>query len=391
MKIIFLAAGKWTRLAPLTHTTPKPLTKIMDKAIIEHNMYALKDIATEFILIVKYKYEKFQEYFGNSYEGVPVYYHMQWEEKWTAAAVWGIDIQEDFLLLSGDTIFHEQDLHTLASAKNSGVLVQEVKTPEKYGIFQCERNIAKSIVEKPETPIGNLASLGAYKFSPDILEMCKNVEISSRGEFEITDALNVFMQKNIFEIHRVKEYFLDISYPWNILDAQKVLLDTLEESEIRGEVQEWVHIHGNIILEKGAVIKSGTYIEGNCYIGKNSVVGPNTYLRGPSVLSEWTKVGNAVEIKNSFLGANTSVAHLSYIGDSIIGNNTNIGGGMITANLRHDKKNIRAMSKGALVDTGRYKLGVIIGDDVKTWVHVSTMPGRVIETGGMVMPGEIVK
>lgn len=79
-------------------------------------------------------------------------------------------------------------------------------------------------------------------------------------------------------------------------------------------------------------------------------------MRGNTVIGEKCHIGNAVEIKNSSIGDATNVAHLSYIGDSILGNHINIGGGMITANLRHDKGNIKVMVKDKLVDTGLHKL-----------------------------------
>ncbi|MCP4523219.1 MAG: glucose-1-phosphate thymidylyltransferase, partial [Candidatus Gracilibacteria bacterium] len=130
---------------------------------------------------------------------------------------------------------------------------------------------------------------------------------------------------------------------------------------------------------------------GNCYIGKNSSIGPHSYIRGETVIGQDCKIGNAVEVKNSCFGNNTNAAHLSYIGDSILGNSINIGGGFSSANLRHDNKNIRVMVQNKLIDSGKRKLGAIIGDNVKTGINSSTMPGRIIDTGTMTIPGAIIK
>jgi bifunctional UDP-N-acetylglucosamine pyrophosphorylase/glucosamine-1-phosphate N-acetyltransferase len=152
-----------------------------------------------------------------------------------------------------------------------------------------------------------------------------------------------------------------------------------------------VTIKGHIVLEEGAILKSGTYIEGNVYIGKWSVIGPNTYLRGNTVIGEKCKIGNAVEVKNSSIGDHTNIAHLSYIWDSVLWNHINIWWGMITANLRHDKWNIRVMIKDKLVDTGLRKLWAIVGDHTKTWANTMIYPGRVLQNGSFTLPWEIVK
>jgi bifunctional UDP-N-acetylglucosamine pyrophosphorylase/glucosamine-1-phosphate N-acetyltransferase len=84
------------------------------------------------------------------------------------------------------------------------------------------------------------------------------------------------------------------------------------------------------------------------------------------------------------------IPHLSYIGDSIIGERCNLGAGTITANLRLDEKPIRMLVKGELIETGLRKLGVIMGDDVKTGINVSIMPGVKIRSGAFVAAGEVV-
>lgn len=98
-----------------------------------------------------------------------------------------------------------------------------------------------------------------------------------------------------------------------------------------------------------------------------------------------------MELKNSYIGESTHIPHLSYIGDSVIGNHVNLGGGTKVANLRHDGKNIRTMNKGKLVDTGRRKLGAIIGDGVHTGINTLIYPGRVLDTESNTLPGEIIK
>jgi len=142
---------------------------------------------------------------------------------------------------------------------------------------------------------------------------------------------------------------------------------------------------------KGTVIRSGSYIEGPVVIGFNCKIGPNCYIRPSTTLGDNCKVGNAVEVKNSVLFDGISIAHLSYIGDSVIGEKVNLGGGTIAANARHDKKNVLMMVKKELIDTGRRKLGTIIGDEAKTGINTQVYPGRKLWPKVQTVPGEIIR
>ncbi|MCD5385117.1 NTP transferase domain-containing protein [Candidatus Gracilibacteria bacterium] len=392
MKVIILAAGEGSRLRPFTNTIPKPLIKICGKSIIEYNLEHIYKYVNEIIIVIKYKGEFIKKTLGYNYKGVKISYVEQGEKKGTAAALIGIKTGFDVLIMNGDSIFEKEDLENIINHPGYGVLVKKVDNPEKYGIFKLDKsNNINQIIEKPKENIGNLANLGVYKFNEKIIEISEKIKISNRGEYEITDAINEFVKKFPFKAIEIKGEFIDIGYPWDILTANKYFLDKLTKNQIRGQIEESVTIKGNIILEEGAILKSGTYIEGNVYIGKNTKIGPNIYIRGTTVIGEGCKLGNAVEVKNSHIGDKTNIAHLSYFGDSIIGNNVNIGGGFVTANLRHDKANIKVPVKGILTDTGLYKLGVIIGDNCKTGINSSSMPGRVLENNTFTNPGTIIK
>ncbi len=368
------------------------MIEICGKPIIEHSIESTYESVDEIIIIVQYLADVFRDYFWTEYKWVPIRYVHQGDEKWTAAALWWLDIEDDILLLYGDSIFEKIDLDQLKTLDWYGCLVKRVPNPEKYGVYvQNTDGTASKVVEKPQEDYGNLTNTWAYKFSSQIVDMAKKVAISQRSEYELTDAVNVFCKQHKFHLIEMKWAFVDVGYPWNILSANTFFLEKLVDSQIEGEVEENVTIHGNIILEKWAILKSGTYIEGNCLIKAGAKVWPNCYIRGNTVIWQWSKVWNAVELKNSSLGNNSSVAHLSYIGDSVIGNSVNIGGGTITANVRHDKKSMRSMVGGKLIDTWLKKLWAIIGDNAAIGIKTSIYPGRVIDTHGTTLPGAIVK
>ena len=125
-------------------------------------------------------------------------------------------------------------------------------------------------------------------------------------------------------------------------------------------------------------------------IGDNCKVGPNCYIRGSTSIGDKCHVGQAVEIKNSILLPGTNVGHLSYLGDTILGEKVNFGAGTITSNLRHDGGAHRSPVEGRMVDTGRRKLGAIVGDGVHTGIHTSIYPGRKLWPKTSTLPGAIV-
>ena len=182
-----------------------------------------------------------------------------------------------------------------------------------------------------------------------------------------------------------------IVFPWDLLRANELLVGGLTESRIEGEVHPNAVIEGRIHLGPGSRILPGVFIEGNVVIGANCKIGPNCYIRGSTSIGDKCHVGNAVEIKNSILLSNTNVGHLSYVGDSVIGEKVNFGAGTVTSNLRHDGKNHRTEVDGALVDTGRRKFGCIVGDGVHTGINTSIYPGRKLWPGTSTRPGEIVQ
>ena len=165
-----------------------------------------------------------------------------------------------------------------------------------------------------------------------------------------------------------------LSYSWDLLFVNEELIGGLEEDRIEGVVRNGATIDGKVIIGEGTVLLPGVYIEGNAIIGKNCKIGPNCYIRGNTHIGDNCHVGQSVEIKNSILMDNVSVGHLSYVGDSIIGERTNLGAGTTVANLRHDGKNHKSTINGKQIDTGRRKLGMLVGDDVHTGINTTIYP-----------------
>lgn len=182
-----------------------------------------------------------------------------------------------------------------------------------------------------------------------------------------------------------------IRYAWDLLRINEMIVGAMDRDVVEGEVSPAAHIEGRLALGRGSRILPGVYIEGNVIIGANCKVGPNCYLRGCTSIGNGCHIGQAVEIKNSILMRNAAIGHLSYCGDSIVGEGVNFGAGTITANFRHDGKPHRSMVGGVLVETGRRKFGAVFGDGVHTGIHTSIYPGRKLWPGVETRPGEVVQ
>jgi bifunctional N-acetylglucosamine-1-phosphate-uridyltransferase/glucosamine-1-phosphate-acetyltransferase GlmU-like protein len=131
-------------------------------------------------------------------------------------------------------------------------------------------------------------------------------------------------------------------------------------------------------------------IEGPVIVRAGASVGPNAYVRGATLLGEDTHVGNGVEVKNSVVRRGTNVPHLSYVGDSVLGQDANLGAGTTVANLRHDDEPVRLTVKGERVSTGRRKFGVVVGDRVRTGIDTALDAGVTLGSGAQTDPGETV-
>lgn len=178
-----------------------------------------------------------------------------------------------------------------------------------------------------------------------------------------------------------------VTYPWDLLRMNEEVLAMMDETSLLGEVSPLATIEGVVRLSKGSRILPGTVIEGPVLIGPNTRIGPNAYIRGATSIGANCFVGNGAEVKNSIIYNNTYVSRQCYVGDSILGNHVSLGAGTVTENHRHDGRHHVSTVAGKLIETGRKKLGAMMGDGVKTGVNTSIDPGIKIGVARTTLPG----
>jgi bifunctional UDP-N-acetylglucosamine pyrophosphorylase/glucosamine-1-phosphate N-acetyltransferase len=402
MKAALMAAGESTRMKPLSANMPKHLLPVAGKPLIFHTLEHLKDAGIKDVLIIRgYHADKLREGIDlQDWNPMTVSYITQDERKGTAhAATFAKEFagEHDILLMNGDVVTGPGTFEGLIKQHNESkcdltLSVLAIQDPTAYGIVTIKDEKATELIEKPtsEQQTSNLVNAGIYAAGPALWDAIDKTKPSSRGEYEITDSIRMLIDKGTVGAFTIPSWWLDVGRPWDLLEANKCILDELK-TRIEGTVEEGAVIKGMAIVEPSATVKSGAYIQGPVYIGDESVVGPNCYIRAHTTLCKKVKIGNAVEIKNSIIMNHTNVGHLSYVGDSIIGQRSNFGAGTITANLRHDDKPVKVTVKGKRIDTGRRKMGAIIGDDVKTGIGTLLSPGVIIYPGARTGIGAVIE
>lgn len=234
MQAVILAAGRGKRLNELTENLPKVLLPINGKCIIELILKQLsKTGVKEAVIIVNYKKEKIIEKLGNEIFGIKIKYAEQKETNGTATAVLvaKAHITDDkFFVLAGDSIFPTEVLDKLTKHDSDGVLtVCKVKDPSSFGVIETENQFVKKITEKSQNPPSNLANTSIYYFPKKIFESCSKVLLSSRREYEITDAIQMLIDDgNKFE-YEIIEDWLDIGTKKQLEEAHNLVKELFSE------------------------------------------------------------------------------------------------------------------------------------------------------------------
>ncbi len=234
MKAVVLAAGKGTRLRPLTEDKPKGMVEVDDKPLLTHCFEQLAELgASEFVVVVGYMQEVIIDHYGDEFNGIPITYAHQREQKGLAHALLTVEehIDEDFMLILGDNIFNANLRDVVRRQQedraDAAFLVEEVpwEDASRYGV--CETNAygeITDVVEKPEEPNSNLVMTGFYTFTPEIFHACHLVQPSNRNEYEISEAIDLLIRSGrTIDAIQIDGWRIDVGYPEDRDEAEKRL------------------------------------------------------------------------------------------------------------------------------------------------------------------------
>ena len=248
MNAVVLAAGKGTRLQPLTDDKPKGMVEVDGNPLLTHCFEQLLSMdVDELLVVVGYKKEAIIEHYGDEFEGTPITYAHQREQKGLAHALLTVEehIDDDFVLMLGDNIFRANLTDVINRQQeqraDAAFLVEEVPWEEasRYGV--CDTNDygeIVNVVEKPEDPPSNLVMTGFYTFSPEIFHACHLVQPSARGEYEISEAIDLLIHSGrTIDAIRMDGWRIDVGYPEDRDEAERRLQEEYNETPSEDEAE----------------------------------------------------------------------------------------------------------------------------------------------------------
>jgi len=333
VKGIILHGGHGTRLRPLTHTGPKQLLIIANKPM---SQYALEDLReagiTDIAIIIGDVYpEKVKEYYGDGTKfGVKIKYIFQDKPKGISHAIRlckDFIGNEKFVVYLGDNVLRtglEKYTKKFVSSKaDAMILLCDVDDPSRFGIAELEGKKIKKIIEKPKNSNSNLAVIGVYFLTPKIFNIIDNLKPSWRGELEITDALQMIMDKGLsIQYDTVTGWWKDTGTPEDVLHANKLILDTIGTSN-QFVLREGSKVQGNIVIGKNSSISRDSFVTGPAVIGDHCTIGPSARI-GPYVSVGNNSVLKKCDVENSIIMDGCKITSKIHISDSIVANGSEI-------------------------------------------------------------------
>ena len=333
MKGILLHGGHGTRLRPLTHTGPKQLLPIANKPMSQYCIESMKEAGVKDIAIIigGTGSQKVKDYYGNGEKlGVNISYIQQDFPRGIAHAIGLCEDfinNEKFLVFLGDNIIQKSINEFRIEFEKSNVaatiLLCEVENPSRFGIADIKDGQIKKIIEKPKNPPTNLAVTGIYFLTPVIFDIIKKLKPSWRNELEITDALDMLLnKKHPITYKMITDYWKDTGTPEDIINANRAILEN-SVPEFKGKKSSTVSIEGNVSTGDETWIGDQAKINGPVIIGKKCkisgdvIIGPNTSIGDECVISGGIikdsiimnncEIGKNVNLKNSIISSNSSI------------------------------------------------------------------------------------
>lgn len=400
MQAIILAAGESSRFWPLSEKKHKSLIKVMGKFLIEWTIEAIKRAGIKNIIIIQSPNSNLEKYLGDgSLFGVKLSYVIQEKAKGMGNAVMQAEslVEDSHFFVLNPYIFNADDFLKLMAEKQKNdnadlvLLGTQTDKPWNYGILDLQDDKAISMVEKPiagKQP-SNIKVVGIYLLPKDFFSYYKRVK---EHNYAYEDALALCMKERNVRVAVTKKTTPTLKYPWDLLEVNKMIMDNfLKEQKIDKSVKiaKNVVIDGPVVIEENVTIFENAVIKGPSYIGKGCRIGNNALVRDYTNLEDGVLIGANAEVVRSIFEDRSHI-HSGFIGDSIIGEDARVGAGIITANVKIDRQEIRPEVKNKRIETKITSLGVIAGQGTHFGIGVKTMPGVIIGSHSVIGPGSTV-
>ncbi|MFC1979866.1 sugar phosphate nucleotidyltransferase [Chloroflexota bacterium] len=396
MKAVLLCGGIGHRMFPITED--KFLLKFLGKTLFEHQIEVAKEAGiTDFVIVGNPQNIGRIEGIVSNIPGVRIELTLQKEPLGIADALKSAEhlLDGEIIAVNSNDVFESSAYSRLINVRNTNpaisyLLGYEVKDyfPGGYLVVDGEGEL-KLITEKPERgkEPSNLVNILVHLHTEPkrLLEYAETIET---GRDDVYECALGAMVKGECKIKVVPHegFWAPIKYPWHIFPVVRHFLGQSQKYiSPSAYISEKAVIDGKVVIGDNVRVLESAVIKGPAYIGPNSVIGNNSLVRDYSHIGADCVVGYSTEVKGSYIGDGCWF-HMSYIGDSIIGEGCSFGAGTILSNFRLDERNVPVEIEGQSNDSGQDKFGAIVGNYSKTGVNVSIMPGVRIGPNSIVGP-----
>jgi len=396
VKIVFICGGAGKRMHPLTED--KFMLKFLGKTLLKHQInMAIEAGLSCFVIVANSQNIERIKKIVTGIPGIRVETAVQREPLGIANALESARnyLDDEIVLVNPNDIFDAAAYLKLQTVKDSDSTTSylfgyKVDSYFPGGYMSIDKKgYLKDIIEKPakgKEPSNIVNVLIHLHRDPQRL-----LEYIAKVTTDRDDAYECAISAMAADGHNIKTLPLRgkwnaIKYPWHILDVTERFLSTIRGSiSPSAKISKRAILEGQVVVDYNAVIMENAVIRGPVYIGPHTVVGTGSIVRDNSHIGAHCNIGFSTEVKGSYIGDHNHF-HMNYIGDSIIGNGCNFGAGTILANYRFDQGTVKVKIGEHLIDTGRIKFGAIIGNNCKTGINTSIMPGIKISPGSIVGP-----
>jgi bifunctional UDP-N-acetylglucosamine pyrophosphorylase/glucosamine-1-phosphate N-acetyltransferase len=391
---VILAAGESSRCWPINHRH-KSLIKIMGRPLIWYLIKGLQDSGIKEIIIVQNPKKDVEEEL-KEYEISNLKYVIQQKPKGPGDAILKTEklVRGQFLVLNTERIDAREYVQPILNKAEKTkskliILAGPTKTPGIFGILKVKGDKVLDLVEKPKKgkEASNLKIVGIYFLPKDFFPYLKKMPIHP---YSLEHALLLYAKERDVRIVNTKKETLALKYPWDLFSARNYIFDNFLKAKVAksAKISKGAKILGKVYIGEKTKVFEGAIIKGPCYIGNNCTIG-NALIRDYTDIEDNVLIGTMAEVTRSIFQENCET-HSGFFGDSIFCRGCKVGAGTITANVRIDRGEIKAIIKGERINTGFNRLGCFLGENVTTGIHCSFMPGVLIGAGSIVGPCSLV-
>ncbi|MBF0291178.1 MAG: NTP transferase domain-containing protein [Nitrospinae bacterium] len=387
MKALVMAGGRGSNMAPFSATRPNPMIPVAGQYVIDHIITLLKGAGINDInIVVGHRKEKMRAHLSESTpQGVSVHFVDQGKPEGIGKAILKARDRfspgENILLVYADTMttnnIFSVAMQSFGLSNEPTAAICLTESGEKYGnVYLDSGTKITKIIEKP----GKKEGLGNYVLAGVFVLPFRFFEFLDKAGADMEKALKSVIKNTNLHAAIWDGDWLDMAYPWDILTANKSIMDTWSSAEVHQSVTiSGSALKGPVRISEGVEIMPGAVMEGPAYIGPGSFIGHNVLIRPYTCIGANSVIGHGSELKNCVIFPGARVGRSCFIGDSVIGEGVSLGAGVMTINHRIDQSPVRVKVNKTAMETGLAKLGAFIGDGAVVGALNSIAAGTVIE------------